>query len=126
MKKAVLLATAFIVAAAFGLAGAVKAEMHEKTMVMEGYVIDTKCATANEADLAEFVKVHSKECALLPACAASGYNLYSMGQLWEFDEESSDKVHEFLMKPDSKTHVSVEMMHGKGNEIKLVNIENAM
>ncbi len=125
MKKAVLLAAVFMVTAAFGMAGMAKAEMHGKTMVMEGYVIDSKCATANEADLGTFVTTHTKECALMPACAASGYNLYSGGQLWKFDKESSEKVHEFLMKPDSKTHVSVEMEHGKGNMIKLMSIENA-
>jgi len=95
------------------------------SMTMTGYIIDTKCATNNADDLDRFVGVHTKECALLPACAASGYNLYSGGKLWKFDKESSEKVHEFLMKEDSTLHVKVEMTHGEGNTISLISIENA-
>src|SRR5512143_1483527 len=60
-----------------------------KAMAMEGYIIDTKCATANKDKLDDFVKVHSKECATAPACKATGYNLYSEGKLWKFDKKSS-------------------------------------
>jgi hypothetical protein len=97
----------------------------DKSMVMEGYIVDTECATANKADLDSFVKTHSKDCAMAPACRKSGYNLYSMGRLWKFDKESSEKVYEFLGKADSTLHVSVEMVHGKGDMIKLVSIRNA-
>lgn len=124
MRRMILFAAVVLAAAAFGLAtDTARAGMSGKSMVMEGYVIDTKCATSNEATLDTFVTTHPKECAL--ACAATGYNLYSGGKLWKFDKASSDKVHEFLEKPDSKTHVSVEMEHGKGNEIKLISITNA-
>lgn len=126
MRRIILFAAVILSAAAFGLAAdTARAGMSGKSMVMEGYVIDTKCATANEANLDTFAPTHPKACALAPACAASGYNLYSGGKLWKFDKASSDKVHEFLEKPDSKTHVSVEMEHGKGNEIKLISITNA-
>jgi hypothetical protein len=124
MRRIVLLTVVFLAAAAFGLAvDTARAGMSGKSMVMEGYVIDTKCATANEATLDTFAPTHPKSCAL--ACAATGYNLYSGGKLWKFDKASSDKVHEFLKKSDSKTHVSVEMEHLKGNEIKLISIKNA-
>lgn len=123
MKKLVLLLAAFAVAVAFGMNGYAAAA--GKTMMMDGYVIDTKCATDNKADLAKFVTEHTKECALMPPCAASGYNLYSGGKLWKFDKASSDKVHDFLMKKDSKLKVSVEMEHGEGDMIKLVSIKNA-
>lgn len=123
MKKLILLTAAFMVAVAVSMQGFAVAA--EKSMMMEGYIIDTKCATDNKADLGEFVKTHTKECAVMPACAASGYNLYSEGKLWKFDKGSSDKVHEFLMKKDSTLKVKVEMMHEKDDMIKLVSIKNA-
>jgi len=123
MKKLILLTAAFMVAVAVSMHGFAAAA--EKSMMMEGYIIDTKCAADNKADLGEFVKTHTKECAVLPSCAASGYNLYSEGKLWKFDKDSSGKVHEFLMKKDSTLKVKVEMMHGEGDMIKLVSIKNA-
>lgn len=120
---AMVAAAAFTVALGMSYVTAVHAG--EMTMVMEGYIIDTKCATANKAELGTFVKEHTKQCAMMPACHASGYNFYSEGQLWVFDKDSSDKVYKFLEKPDSTLHVSIEMSHGKGNNIKLVSIKNA-
>ena len=96
-----------------------------KSMMMTGYIIDTKCATANKDKLDEFVKTHQKECALAPACAKSGYNFYSDGKLWKLDKASSDKVHKFLEKADSKLNVKVEIEHGKGDMNKIVSIANA-
>ncbi len=96
-----------------------------KAMTMEGYIIDTKCATANKDKLAEFVKTHEKECAMLPSCRKSGYNLYSDGKLYKFDKLSQDKVYKFLQKGDSKLHVKAEVTHEKGDMIKLVSITNA-
>lgn len=126
MRRHVLALAVLAVMAAFVVPIAASAGMdHPKSMTMVGYIIDTKCATNNADNLDSFVKVHTKECAVLPACAASGYNLFSEGKLWKFDKESSDKVHEFLMKGDSTLHVKVEMTHGEGNTISLVSIENA-
>ena len=129
MKKLLLLTVAMFVAAMFGMSGsAVAAEkkMAMKGMEMTGTIIDTKCATANEAKLDEFVKTHPKECAMAPDCKKSGYNLYSDGKLYKFDKKSSGKVYKFLEKADSKLNVKVEVMHEKGDMLKLVKIENAM
>ena len=130
MKKVLLLSVAMFVAAMFGVSSsavaAEKMKMASKGMEMTGTIIDTKCATANEATLGEFVKTHPKECAMAPDCHKSGYNLYSDGKLYKFDKKSSDKVYKFLEKADSKLNVKVEVMHGKGDMLKLVKIENAM
>jgi len=122
MKVMVFALAAVVAVLAFGMPSTVSSA---QSMTMEGYIIDTKCADANMDNLAEFVPSHTKACALAPACAESGYQFYSMGKLWKFDKESSDKVHEFLEMPGSTLHVSVEMMHGEGNMIKLVSVANA-
>jgi hypothetical protein len=99
--------------------------LYAMSMTMDGYIIDTRCAENNKDNLDEFAPTHSKECALMPVCAESGYQFYSGGKLWKFDKASSDKVHEFLMKPDSTLHVSIEMAHGEGNMITLISVTNA-
>jgi len=124
MKKMLVMAAAAFMVAALGMAYTAMAAK-PMTMTMEGYIIDTKCATANSAKLAEFAPTHPKECAMAPDCRKSGYNLYSEGKLWKFDKASSDKVYSFLKKADSTLHVKVEMEHGKGDTIKLVSITNA-
>lgn len=123
MRKTLMLALSMFLVMVFGvtMAAAEKA----KTMTMDGYILDTKCATANQAKLAEFAPTHPKECAMAPDCHKSGYNLYSDGKLYKFDKKSSDKVYKFLEKADSKLHVKAEVIHGKGDMVKLVSIKNA-
>jgi hypothetical protein len=120
MRKLMILVSALLIAAAFGLANTASAA---DTMTMKGYIIDTKCATTNADKLAEFVKTHPKDCAL--ACHETGYNLYSDGKLYKMDKESSDMAYEFLQKPDSKTMVSVEVVMTGGDTVKLVKVMNA-
>ncbi len=123
MKRLLVVAAVLFVSFAFGLATVAVAAEKAKTMTMTGTIIDTKCATANKDKLDEFVKTHPKECAM--ACKDTGYNLYSDGKLWKFDEDSNEKVHKFLKKADSKLHVKAEIKHEKGDKIKLVSIANA-
>jgi hypothetical protein len=119
MRKYVVLVSALFIVLGLGLATTASAA---DTMTMKGYIIDTKCATANAATLADFVKTHPKDCAI--ACHESGYNLYSDGKLYKFDKASSDMAYDFLQKPDSKTMVSAEVVM-TGDTVKLVKVMNA-
>jgi len=92
-------------------------------MTLTGTVIDNKCAEANKADLANFVITHTKECALMPACAASGYAIFADGKLMVFNKNSNKKVEEFLKKDTSKTQVVVKAKMA-GQELNLISIEN--
>ena len=92
-------------------------------MTLTGTIVDSHCAAANAGNLESFVKTHSKECALMPDCEKSGYNIYSGGKLYKFDEADSKKVATFLKKGDSKLDVTVKG-DVKGGEIKLISIEN--
>ena len=125
MRKTLILALAMFVTAVLGLTMASVAKADEMSMSMVGYIIDTKCATANQAKLAEFAPTHPKECAMLPDCHKSGYNIYTDGKLYKFDSDSSEKVYSFLEKADSTLHVKAEVVHGEGDMVKLVSIANA-
>ena len=92
-----------------------------ETIALKGDVIDNSCAAANKDTLADFVKTHTKECAL--KCIDSGYSIFADGKLYKFDKDSNAKVGEFLKNADSKLEVSVTAKQ-VGDELSLVSIEN--
>jgi len=96
----------------------------EETVAISGDVVDNLCAGSQKPeDLAVFVRTHTKECALAPGCAASGYAIFADGTLYKFDKESSAKVEEFLKKDDSTLKVVVEAKKGDQG-LSLVSIKN--
>ena len=100
------------------------ASVLEETVTVSGYVVDNLCAGPQKTeDLAVFVQTHTKECALAPSCAASGYAIFAEGQLLKFDQESSAKVSEFLKKADSTLKVIVEAKKGVDG-LALISIKN--
>jgi len=94
-----------------------------ETVVLKGDVIDNMCAGANKDTLVEFVKTHTKACALMPGCIDSGYSIFADGKLYAFDKDSSAKVAEFLKKADSKLQVTITAKQ-VGDELSLTSIEN--
>lgn len=115
MKKATV---AVLLVGLVGLVG-----LAADVLSFKGDIIDNMCAAANKDRLADFLKTHPKECALLSHCAASGYSIFADGKLYRFDQTSSKKIEEFLKQPDSKLQVVVKA-EKIGEELKLVSIEN--
>lgn len=130
MKKLLLIAILLCVATSLAFAEqtattvtttAPAATTTTETVALTGTVIDNSCAGANQADLANFVKTHTKQCAL--SCVASGYAIFADGKLYQFDKDSNAKVAEYLKKEDSKLQVVVTAKKA-GEELSLVSIEN--
>jgi hypothetical protein len=92
-------------------------------VTLKGDIIDNMCAGAHKDGLADFVKAHTKECALAPQCQASGYSIFTDGKLIKFDAESNPLIAEFLKSPDSKLQVKV-IANKVGDELNIVSIEN--
>ena len=116
VKRIVFLAMVICFAASFVSAQEAADQVPAVEMLtLKGYLIDNMCADANETDLANYVKTHTKECATSPACAATGYSLVVDGKAWKFDKESDYKVEEFLRDPNSKLKVIAEVR--KANDI---------
>ena len=92
-----------------------------EAIVLSGTIIDNMCAGANKDTLAEFVKTHTKECAL--QCMNSGYSIFANGKLSKFDNDSSAKIAEFLKNADSKLQVTVTAKQ-VGDELSLISIKN--
>jgi opacity protein-like surface antigen len=124
MKKLILIAVALCLVISFAFAAeSVSATVGNAVMPIKGTIIDNMCAGAHKADMGEFIKTHTKSCALMTDCAASGYSIYADGKLMQFDKGSSAKIEEFLKKDDSKLEVVVET-EKVGDELKLVSIKN--
>ena len=133
MKKLVLAVMAVCLVTGFALAQETQAPAPDvspaaavapESVTIEGDIIDNMCADSQKPEaLAAFVSTHTKQCALMPDCEASGYSIYSDGALTKFDAESSAKVAEFLKKEDSKLQVVV-VASKTGDELSLVSIEN--
>jgi hypothetical protein len=94
----------------------------EETMTLTGVIIDNLCAGAHAADLAEFVKTHTKQCALMPDCEKSGYSLLVDGKLMKFDAASNAKVAEYL-KVELSTLEAEIVAKKAGEEISVVSIK---
>lgn len=107
----------FIVSLAFAQTAAVE------TVELKGVIIDNMCASMKPEGLADFVKTHTKQCALMADCQASGYSIFVDGKLTKFDKESTAKLVEFLSKEDGKLTVVVTA-NKAADELSLVSIEN--
>ena len=95
----------------------------EEVITLKGDIIDNMCANASKDKLEEFVKTHTKECALMTHCVASGFSIYADGKLHKFDEVSNKKIEEFLNKSASKLQVVVSAKK-LGETYSLLSIEN--
>lgn len=119
MKKVFFLGMALCL-----LAGLSFAQQGNAPITIKGVIIDNQCAGSQTPEqLAKFVLTHTKECALMPACVASGYSIFSNGKLRKFDKESNGKVESFLKKPESKLQVEIVAKENAGL-LSVVSIAN--
>ncbi len=96
----------------------------EKAVKVVGYIIDNKCAQEQKPEsLAEFVKTHTRECAIMPECQASGYAIFADNALIKFDSESNKKIAEFLQDPENTLFVEILAQEGMEG-LRLLSIEN--
>src|SRR3990167_10176995 len=89
MKKAflVLAALCFVSSLAFA-----QGSSGSETVMIKGDIIDNMCLDAHKTeDLTAFIKTHSKQCAITPACEASGYAIVAEGIVNKFDQDRSEE-----------------------------------
>lgn len=92
------------------LAGVAVASAGRSTKIT-GYIIDNACsARASSDNGAEKVKNHTVKCAMMPACAKSGYAVFADGKLYKLDEEGNKQAADILKntKAEKGVQVSVE------------------
>lgn len=120
MRKAVL--TMMILTA---VAGTLLAQMDIAVQEeeLQGVIVDNMCADGEKNNLANFIKVHDKACALQKECQASGYSLYLNGKIEKFDEKSNEVIKDFLGREESRLTVEVTVKR-KGDRLSLIDIAN--
>ena len=96
----------------------------EATVTLTGDIIDNMCAGGKSPEaLAAFVPAHTKDCAIAPQCAASGYSIFSDGKLIKLDAGNSAKISEFLQSAESTLHVEIVATQ-KDGVLNIISIKN--
>ena len=81
----------------------------DKSVRINGYLIDNACASAHvkDANFNERARKHSTSCALMPPCEGSGYAVYSEGKLYKLDKAGNESAEALLKETDTKNGVMV-------------------
>lgn len=91
---------------------AVALSAQDKTVTLDGYLIDNACASGHSTDknFADMVKTHGTSCAMMESCEKSGYAVYANDKLYKFDDKGNVSAEELLKSTASKKglHIKVE------------------
>ena len=111
------------------LSGSAQDQKKVEKIKLTGYVVDAMCAKgmAKKENPMEKASMHTKQCAMEEACAASGFGVFSDGKYHKFDKKG-DELALALIK-ESKTEkgmmVEVEGMQ-KDDMLAVVSIKEHM
>ncbi len=95
----------------------------EETLKIAGTVIDNESAEKYLKSLDIFILRYPKAQAVLPVSVESGYSIYSEGELYRFNKESSVKITEFLEERNNVLKVVIEAKE-VDDELELLSIKN--
>lgn len=98
--------------------------MEPNAQRLRGVIIDNLCARAHGLELDSYILTHTKQCALLPYCAGSGYSIVAQGRLYHFTEKSSRKVEHFLRRSGSALDVSAKVRIMQDSSVELISLKN--
>ena len=91
---------------------AVALSAQDKTVTLDGYMIDNACASSHATDktFGTWVQTHGTSCATMENCEKSGYAVYADDKLYKFDDAGNTSAEELLKTTKSKKglHVKVE------------------
>ena len=77
---------------------------------VDGYLVDKMCSAKLVEKGGEAAKMHTKACALMPDCKASGYGLVTAdGKYLKFDEAGDEKAVTLLEGTDKKDNIKVSV-----------------
>lgn len=114
-----------LIAAAISLAIAVRATASDQ---WSGYLIDRMCSQAhrNDPQAINYVKNHTRDCALLKPCRASGYVLYRQGRWLNLDKNGSELAAQLISKSKSSRGIYVTVDGAlSGETIKVEAVKEA-
>jgi hypothetical protein len=117
IRKTLYSLTALIVL--LGLAALISAQDQKTTWT--GYLVDKACSAgmAKKDDPMAAAANHSRGCALMERCAASGYGVFADGKYYEFDQKGSELAKGVLQKSQKQKAVKVSV-EGKLHDAMLM------
>lgn len=84
----------------------------DKTVKLDGYMIDNACASSHATDktFGTWVKTHGTSCASMDSCEKSGYAVYANDKIYKFDDAGNQSAEEVIKNTKSKKglHIKVE------------------
>jgi len=101
-KKASRTMLAFLLAVACTLSAGIA---QGKKVTLTGHLVDQMCG--GEVKDAAKAADHSKECALMDQCAASGFGIFSNGKYVKFDAEGSKKAKALVEKTKKEKDITI-------------------
>ena len=101
-KKATRMTLAFLLTAACTLSIGIA---QGKKATLAGHLVDQMCG----GDLKDAAKAaeHSKECALMDHCAASGFGIFADGKYVKFDAEGSKKAKALVEQTKKEKDIAI-------------------
>jgi hypothetical protein len=96
----------------------------KKIEEMRGIIIDNRSLEKYLDDIDRFILRYPKAQAILPISFESGYSIYSEGEIYRFNEESNEKIFEFLQERNNVLRVIVKVEEDEDGELKLISIKN--
>lgn len=96
-----------------------------EVLEITGTIIDNISAEKYLDDLDRFILRYPKAQAVIPISKESGYSIRtSEGELYRFNEESNDKIFEFLQDRNNVVKVVIEAKEDEDEELELMSIRN--
>lgn len=109
MKKLFRRSSAFLILA---LSIAPPAISADQTVHMSGYIVDHMCAPSakEKKNPVDYLRDHTKECLLMPGCSAEGFDFYSNGKWYRFDNNGVKMARQVLTasKVNAGNYVTVD------------------
>ena len=125
-KSLIFSAVILLLCSAFALAQepAKSTKSASKPQTLIGILTDVQCGESFESD--KMAAGHTKECCLMPACAASGFGLYTKKKLIKFDAAGSEKAKAYLQATKREKNLKVKVKgEMQGDVFAVVSIEDA-
>ncbi len=125
-KSLIFSAAILLLCSAFALAQepAKSTKSASKPQTLIGILTDVQCGESFESD--KMAAGHTKECCLMPACAASGFGLYTKKKLIKFDAAGSEKAKAYLQATKREKNLKVKVKgEMQGDVFAVVSIEDA-
>ncbi|PIO47467.1 MAG: hypothetical protein CMR00_10140 [[Chlorobium] sp. 445] len=95
-----------------------------KLQTLVGILTDVQCGESFDSD--KVAAIHTKECCLMPACAASGFGLYTKKKLIKFDATGCEKAKAYLQATKRENNLRVKVKgEMQGDVFAVLSIEDA-